>query len=167
MVCREVDGPLWAVLGRSRGLCGRSWTALGAGVGGLGPLSGLCGRSWAALGASVDGLGLLSGPLAAVLGSSRGLCGRSWAVSGPLWAVLGRSRGLCGRSWQGIRLKSGPFSSGKAIRTGDQAGKWPFLERERSFLGSGLRGTPGAPEARYAFFSIDIHINPCDSLGFF
>ena len=102
MVCREVDGPLWAVLGRSRGLCGRSWTALGAGVGGLGPLSGLCGRSWAALGASVDGLGLLSGPLAAVLGRSQGLCGRSWAVSGPLWAVLAR----------------------------DQAEKWPFLERE-------------------------------------
>ena len=36
-------GPLWVVLGRSRGLCGRSWAALGASVGGPGLLSGpLC-----------------------------------------------------------------------------------------------------------------------------
>ena len=163
MVGREVDGPVWVVLGRSRGLCGRSWAALGAGVGGLGPLSGLCGRSWAAPGASVDGLGLLLGPLAAVLGRSRGLCGRSWAVSGPLWAVLGRSRGLCGRSWQGIRLKSGPFSSGKAIRTGDQAGKWPCFERE----GLSGQGTVSqcfrARRAPVRIFSIDKlpHPSPC------
>ena len=51
MVGREVDGPVWAVLGRSWGLCGRSW-----------PLLGLCWRSWAALGTNVGGLGLLLGP---------------------------------------------------------------------------------------------------------
>ena len=72
---------------------GESWAALGAGVGGLGPLSGLCGRSWAALGASVVGLGLLSGPLAAVLGRSRGLCGRSWGQIRAFVGGLGRGSG--------------------------------------------------------------------------
>ena len=51
MVGREVDGPLWAVVGRSL-------AALGAYVGGLGRCRGLCWRSWAALGAYVGGLGL-------------------------------------------------------------------------------------------------------------
>ena len=74
MVDREVDWPVWVVLGRSWGLCVRSWAALGAYVGGLGPLLepmlavlgrswGLCWRSWAALGAYVGGLGLLLGPM--------------------------------------------------------------------------------------------------------
>ena len=65
-------GPLRTVLGRSQGLCWRSWAALGASVAGLGQLSGhlwrilgryrgLCGRSWAALRASVGGLGPQSG----------------------------------------------------------------------------------------------------------
>ena len=69
MVDREVDGPMTA---RSWGICWRSWAALVAYVGGLGPLSGpmwvvlgryrgLCGWSWAAIGASVGGLGLQSG----------------------------------------------------------------------------------------------------------
>ena len=40
MVDREVDVPVWVVLGRSCGLCWRSWAALGAYVGGLGPLLG-------------------------------------------------------------------------------------------------------------------------------
>ena len=57
MVGREVDGPLWAVLGRSHGLCGWSWAAFVAYVGGLGRLQGLSGRSWAAVGAYVGGLG--------------------------------------------------------------------------------------------------------------
>ena len=35
MVDREVDWPVWVVLGRSWGLCVRSWAALGAYVGGL------------------------------------------------------------------------------------------------------------------------------------
>ena len=38
MVDREADVPVWVVLGRSCGLCWRSWAALGAYVDGLGPL---------------------------------------------------------------------------------------------------------------------------------
>ena len=83
--------PLWAVWGRSHGLCWRSWAALGAYVGGLGLLLGLLwevldrswdlrGRSWLAIGASVGGPGSLSGPLWAVLARYRGLRGRSWAA---------------------------------------------------------------------------------------
>ena len=54
-VDREDDVPVWVVLGRSWGLCWRSWVALGAYVGGLGPLWALCWRSWAALRAYVRG----------------------------------------------------------------------------------------------------------------
>ena len=50
MVDREVDGPVWVVLGRFGGLCVRSWAALGAFVGGpgplLGPLLAVWKRSW-------------------------------------------------------------------------------------------------------------------------
>ena len=133
MVGCEVEGPLWVVSGRSRGLCGWSWVALGASVGGLGPILGhlwailgrswgLCGRAWAAL-----------GPLLAVLGRSWGLCGRSWVafrafvgdlgpLLGPLLAVLGplgpKSRSKPGRESDlasGSRPKSGPNPSGKAV----------------------------------------------------
>ena len=113
MVGLQVDGPLGVVLGRSKGLCGWSWAAPRASVGGPGPLSGplwavlgrlgvfvggpgpswvrswvLCWRSWAAL-----------GPLLPVLSRSwrRGV--RSWAAPGTIWAVWSRSRGLCARSW--------------------------------------------------------------------
>ena len=90
MVGFEVDGPLWVVLGRFRGLCGWSWEGLGTSVGGLEPLLGpmlvllgrswgLCGRSWATLGVPVGGLKPLLGPLRAVLGCSCDLCWRSWA----------------------------------------------------------------------------------------
>ena len=79
MVDREVDRPAWMVLGRSWGLCVRSWAALGAYVGGLGgglgtyggdlgPLLGLYGRSGSALGASVCGPGLLLEPMLAIWG---------------------------------------------------------------------------------------------------
>ncbi len=79
-------------------------------------LKGVCGWSWAALGAYVGGLGSLLVPLRAVLGRSRGLwavLGRSWGFSrascwrsrtvlGPLFgamlAVLVRSWDLCWRS---------------------------------------------------------------------
>ena len=73
MVDREVDGPVWVVLGRSWGLCVWSWAALPAYVGGLGGLLGL---------------------MLAVLGRSFDLCWRSWAILGPLRAVLGHSWGL-------------------------------------------------------------------------
>ena len=53
----EVEGPLWVVLGRSRGLCVRSWVALGASAGGLGSLLGPLWAVLAALGASVGGSG--------------------------------------------------------------------------------------------------------------
>ena len=69
-VDRKVDVPVWVVLGRSCGLCWRSWAALGAHVGGLGvllePKLAVLGRSWASMG----GLGPPLGPMLAVLGRS-------------------------------------------------------------------------------------------------
>ena len=58
-----------------------------------------------ALGAYVGGLGPLLGPMLAVLGRSWVLCWLSWAAlkahvgglgsrSGPMWAVLGADQGL-------------------------------------------------------------------------
>ena len=96
MVDREVDGPVWVVLGRFGGLCVRSWAALGAFVGGPGPLLwpllAVLGRSWASAGG---------------LGPSWGLCWRSWAAPGALWAVLGRSWGLSWRSWAALGAAAG------------------------------------------------------------
>ena len=82
----QLPGPLWAVLGRSQHICGWSWTALRASVGGPGPSWCLCWRSWAILGP-------LLGAMLAVLGRSWGLCWRSWASC---W----RSWGVCWRSWR-------------------------------------------------------------------
>ena len=63
MFDREVDGPVWVILGRSWDLCVRSWAALGAYVGGLGavlgPILAILGRS----SASTGGPGPLLGPL--------------------------------------------------------------------------------------------------------
>ena len=63
MVDREVDGPVWVVLGRSWDLCVRSWAALGAYVGGpgavLGPILAILGRSWASRGGPGPLLGSL------------------------------------------------------------------------------------------------------------
>ena len=53
MVDREVDRSVWVILRRSWDLCVRSWAALGAYVGGLGPLLGLMLVVLAALGAYV------------------------------------------------------------------------------------------------------------------
>ena len=58
MVDREVDWPVWVVLDRSWGHCVRSCAALGAYVGGLGPLLEPMLAVLAALGASVGGPGL-------------------------------------------------------------------------------------------------------------
>ena len=60
--------PMLAVLAHSWDLCGRSWAALGACVGGLGRSGG--------------GLGPLLGTMLAVLDRSWGLCWRSWAALG-------------------------------------------------------------------------------------
>ena len=93
MVDREVDGPVWVVLGRFGGLCVRSWAALGAFVGGPGPLLwpllAILERSWA----SVGGPGSLLGPILAVLGRS---WARRWRSSASMLQVLGRSWGQCG-----------------------------------------------------------------------
>ena len=69
-VDREVDVPVWVVLGRSCGLCWRSWVAHGACVGGLGPLSGLMFAVLDPLGTYVGSLRPLLGPMLAVLGRS-------------------------------------------------------------------------------------------------
>ena len=72
----------------------------------LGLSRGLCGRSWPSLGAYVRDLGRILGPLLAVLGR----LGWSWPLLGPLGAVLGRDqarkwptpeRGQDPTGWQG------------------------------------------------------------------
>ena len=113
----QVDGPLGVVLGGSKGLCGWSWAAPRASVGGPGPLS---------------------GPLWVALGRSQGLCGWSWAVLGSLLAVLGRSwshvgglgpqvggLGLMLAVPGGPRPKSGPGPSGRQVPT-SEACRRPF-----------------------------------------
>ena len=123
VVDREVDWPVWVVLGRSWDLCVRSWAAPGAFVGGLGadlgPILPILGRSWA----STGGPGPLLGPLKAVfaplgrlLGPMLAILGRSWASTGgpgpllgPLCAVLGRSWSLSRRSWAALGAYSGGF----------------------------------------------------------
>ena len=79
MVDREVDWPVWVVLGR------RSGGGLGTYVGDLGPLLGLYVRSLVALGASIGGLGCTWAALAAYVG---GL--------GPLLSPLPSPSGLVG-----------------------------------------------------------------------
>ena len=167
MVDREVEWPVWVVLGRSWGFCVRSWAALGAYVGGLGAVLGpmlailscswgLCVGSWAALGANVRG------PR-----PSWDLCWRSSAalgayvvgpgpLLGPMLAVLGRSWGLSWRSWPLL----GPP---KAVLGRDQ-GRKAAQTRESSPnpSGKGLLGRGSKthldwpPEAPYAFFIIDV-----------
>ena len=135
-------GPVLAVSGHSLGLCWRSWVALGAYMGGLGPKNAKNmatlmatfkiylflerehdlrpgGRSGAALGAYVVGLGPLLEPMLAVLGRSWSLCWRSWAARrayvgspGRSWAALVAFVGGPGPFW----LESGPNPSGRAIQ---------------------------------------------------
>ena len=81
MVDREVAlgdyvGGLGPLLDPMLAVLGRSW--------------GLCWRSWAALKAYVGGLGSRSGPMWAVLGADQGLSWRSWPVLGPKRSVLER-----------------------------------------------------------------------------
>ena len=75
---------------------------------------GLCGRSWLALGAYVGGPGLLLGPRWEVLARSWGLCWRSWAALRALVDGPGSLSGLMG----GLGPKSGPGSDGEAIWAG-------------------------------------------------
>ena len=67
----------------------RSWAALGAHVGGLGPLLGPMLAILGPLGANVGGLGPLLGLMLAVLGRSWGLCWRSWVALGAYMGGLG------------------------------------------------------------------------------
>ena len=96
MVDREVDWPVWVLLGRSWGLCVRSWVALGGlcwrSGGGLGTyvgdlelLLGLDGRSGFALGASIGDLGCTCAALGAYVGDLGPLLGLYWRS----WAALG------------------------------------------------------------------------------
>ena len=110
-------------------------------------LTGLCGWSWVALRASVGGLGLLSGALWAVLGHFLDLRGRSWVavrasvggpglLSGPQWTVLGCSQSLCGRSWVAVRASVGGLGEGSGR-------KWPKPEQEGDLArGSGSKSGP-------------------------
>ena len=150
MVDREVDVPVWVVLGRSCGLCWRSWAALGAHVGGLGPLMVTCWKSWGILGPYVGGPGPLLGPLLEVLGRSCGLCWRSWAALGPLRAVLGRLGayvgglgpllGLCGRSWAAL----GAYLGGLGLLLGPLRAvlgrSWDLSWRSWAALGADVGG---------------------------
>ena len=122
-VDREVDVPVWVVLGRSCGLCWRSWVALGAYVGGLGPLL---------------------GPLLAVLGRSRGLSWRSWPLLGPPKAVLGRDQGE-------KRPKPGKVAQTRA-GIGSQRGRAGKLRTLGSWERSEAPKDPICLRARYAFF---------------
>ena len=97
-------------------LISRAGTRFSAGGAILSRSWGLCWLSWAALGAYVGGLGPLLEPMLAVLGRSWSLCWRSGGVLGPKWSVLGRS----GRSWEGTGAEKWPkpereSRSGEAI----------------------------------------------------
>ena len=76
-----------------------------------------------ALGAYVGGLGPLLGPLLAVLDGSWGVCWRSWAALGAyvdgLGRLLGRMLAVLGR----LKAKSDPNRSGKVIWQADQGRK--------------------------------------------
>ena len=122
MFCLCIFSSTVSIDGRSRssrGLRWRSWTALGAYVGSLGPLLGpmlavlgcswgLCRRSWEQIRAHVGGLGSGSGPklvVLACLGAKAVGLGRGSDRKVAL-AQAGK------RSGQEIRPKSGPNSSG-------------------------------------------------------
>ena len=150
-------------MGRSWGLCWRSWASLGPLLAVLARSWGRCVRSWAALGAYVGGLGPLLGPMLAVLGRSWGLCGRSWAAPGAHVGGLGSGSGpklaVLGPKWsvlEAIRAKSGPNPSRKAIWQADQGGKVAQTRAGRPFWGSNgftVFSVPGPP---CRFFSVDI-----------
>ena len=153
MVGCEVEGPLWVVLGRSRGLCVRSWVALGASAGGLGSL---LGPLWAVLDSSwglCGGLGSLLGPLRAILGRAWASVGGLGPLSGPLLAILDRSWDLCWRSWAVLGRKVAQTRAGRRSGKRIWAEKWPKPEREGS-PGEGPESVRGqAPVPRtYLFF---------------
>ena len=118
MVGLQVDGPLGVVLSGSKGLCGWSWAAPMASVGGPGPLS---------------------GPLWVVLGRSQGL----WAVLGRLGTFVGGPRSSWvpssvsfWRSWADL----GAYVGGLGPKSGENMATWNmclFLRRERDLRPQG------------------------------
>ena len=132
MVDREVDGPVWVVLGRSWGLCVRSWVALGALVGDLGPLLGPIWPKNAKNMATLKMRLFLKRegdlrPRGAVLSRPWGVCRRSWPH-------LGGSRGLCWQSWSALEASvgglgplSGPFVRGPGSAWGLCCRAWAVL----------------------------------------
>ena len=87
-------------MGGFKGLCGWSWAALSASVGGPEPLSGPVWAVLASFEAFVGGLGSLRSALRCYVGGLGPLLGPMFAVSGLMLAVLGRSWGRCWRSWR-------------------------------------------------------------------
>ena len=83
---------------------------------------GLCWRSWTALGAYVGGLGSGSGPMCAVLGADRGLSWRSWGLSWRSWGLSRQSQGQSGRSWKRSGRKVAQTQAGK--RSGQESGAY-------------------------------------------
>ena len=106
---------------------------------------GLCGRSWAALGAYVAGPGLLLEPQRAVLGCSWNLLGLSWHALKASVGGLGPSSVALGPWPAGPGLQSGPFSSGNVIWEGIKVEKGPVRAGDVDRLFSDA-GNP------YAFF---------------
>ena len=188
MVDREVEWPVWVVLGRSWGFCVRSWAALGAYVGGLGAVLGpmlailscswgLCVGSWAALGANVRGprpswdlcwrssaaLGAYVVGPGQLLGPMLAVLGRSWGLSWRSWPLLGPPKAVLGRD-QGRKAaqtrKSGFGPSGKAIWQADQGRKVAQTRTGRAFWGGNGKPTWTGPGPSYAFFLIDIRRPP-------
>ena len=146
---------------------GQSGAALGACLGGLGPLLEpvlavlgrswvLCWRSWAALGAYVGGLGLLLG-----------LCGRSWCLSWRSWAALGAYVGGLGpllgcmlALLGGLGLLEGPMGTVLEPKRSLLGRKVAQPEREQAVWRRGRRASVfplfsvAGPPCR--FFSVDI-----------
>ena len=83
------------LLGRSQGLCGRSWAVLGS-------LLVVLGRLGSALGCYVGGLALLLRPAWAVLAALGAFVGGLVPLLGPMLAVLWCSWGLRWRSWTAL-----------------------------------------------------------------
>ena len=127
-----LSGPMCAVLGRSWGLCGRSWVALRSTVGGLGQLLGLM---WVVL-----------GPLRAILGRSWASVGGLGPLSVPSLAILDRSWDLCWRSWAILGRKVAPNLSGKAIWQADLGREVVRTRAGRQSRGRKSGGAGAVPE---------------------
>ena len=133
---RSLLGPLRAVLGRSKGLCGWSWVAPRASVNAPGPLSG---PLWAVLGR----LGVFVGGSGPSWIRSWVLCWRSWAALEACVGGLGRSRGLCWRSCAAL----GAYVGGLGSLLGPMLAIILGRSRDLCWRSLGARNAPQAPNA--------------------